>query len=103
MSGIGDLSTVFGAAGGPVKAEVYTDSQSNVSPTMQQVTDRSVASGGDRTVVSTMAGALSQALGTSDVRMDKVAQLQAVIANGSYNVSSSDIADKLLQSMMGRS
>lgn len=102
MSVIGDLSTVFGATSGPVKTEVNPGSQPNISPTMQQVTDGSLESG-DRTVVSTMAGALSQALGTSDVRMDKVAQLQATIANGTYSVSSSDIADKLLQSMLGRS
>lgn len=56
----------------------------------------------DQTVkVSTAAGALAQITGQSDVRTDKVAQLQAAIANGTYNVSSTDVADKLIESMLG--
>lgn len=56
----------------------------------------------DQTVkVSTTAGALAQITGQSDVRTEKVAQLQAAIASGTYNVSSSDVADKLIDSMLG--
>jgi len=102
MSVIGDLSTVFGATGGTVKTELNPSSQPSISQATHPDTDGSLQAG-DRTVVSLMAGALTQALGTSDVRMDKVAQLQATIANGTYSVSSSDVADKLMNSMMGRS
>ena len=37
---------------------------------------------------------------TSDVRLDKVAALQAQIAAGTYNVSSSDVADKVIGALL---
>jgi len=43
---------------------------------------------------------VSQALSGSDVRFEKVAALQQQIAAGTYNVSSSDVADKLLSSLL---
>ena len=49
--------------------------------------------------LSSAAGLVSQALEGSDVRSEKVAALQQAIAGGSYNVSSSDVADKVIQSI----
>jgi len=46
-------------------------------------------------------GLIAQALEGSDVRTEKVAALQESIANGSYNVSSSDVADKMIRSLLG--
>jgi negative regulator of flagellin synthesis FlgM len=43
-----------------------------------------------------------QAMGTSDVRLNKVASLQAAITAGSYSVSSEDVAGKLIDSMLGK-
>ena len=43
-------------------------------------------------------GMLQELKGMDEVRMDKVESLQQAIANGSYNVSSSDIADAMLMS-----
>jgi len=40
-----------------------------------------------------------QALSGSDVRSSKVEALQQSIAAGTYNVSSSDVADKLIESL----
>ena len=54
----------------------------------------------DQTTLSSMGGLVSQALGGSDVRMDKVAKLQQAIASGSYSVSSSDVAGKMIDSLM---
>ena len=54
----------------------------------------------DQANVSSTGGLVSQALNTSDVRTDKVAALQAAIANGSYNVSSSDVANKIVDSLL---
>jgi negative regulator of flagellin synthesis FlgM len=43
---------------------------------------------------------INQTFGASDVRADKVEALQKAIASGSYSVSSSEVADKLIQSML---
>ena len=53
----------------------------------------------DQARVSTTASAVSQALRTEDVRHEKVASLQAAIANGSYQVPASEIADKILNGL----
>lgn len=54
----------------------------------------------DHADLSAAGGALSKALESSDVRMEKVQALQQAIVSGSYHVSSSDVADKLIQSLM---
>jgi negative regulator of flagellin synthesis FlgM len=43
----------------------------------------------------------AQALDGPDIRSTKVAALQQAIAAGSYSVSSSDVADKIIQSLLG--
>jgi negative regulator of flagellin synthesis FlgM len=53
----------------------------------------------DQTTLSATAGLVAQALEGSDVRSEKVASLQQAIAAGSYSVSSSDVADKIIQSL----
>ena len=48
------------------------------------------------------AGSLAvQSTDMSDVRTTKVAELRAAIAGGTYNVSPSAVADKMVESMMG--
>ncbi len=54
----------------------------------------------DQAKLSSMGGLVSQALGGSDVRMDKVTKLQQAIASGSYSVSSSDVAEKMIDSLL---
>jgi negative regulator of flagellin synthesis FlgM len=49
---------------------------------------------------STFGGALAHALTQSDVRMDKVTALQQAIAAGTYNVSASDVAGKIINSLL---
>lgn len=55
----------------------------------------------DETKLSSTGGLIAQALGGSDVRTAKVEALQKAIADGSYSVSSSDVADKLIQTLQG--
>jgi negative regulator of flagellin synthesis FlgM len=59
------------------------------------------ASPADQTKLSAAGGIMAQALEGSDTRSAKVAALQQAIASGSYNVSSSDVADKMIQSLLG--
>jgi len=54
----------------------------------------------DQTTLSPAAGALAQAVNGDDTRMEKVAALQKAIADGSYNVPSTAVADKLISSML---
>jgi len=55
----------------------------------------------DQTNLSSTGGLVAQALESSDTRSTKVATLQQAIAAGSYSVSSSDVADKIIQSLLG--
>ncbi len=48
---------------------------------------------------SGLAAAQSATPEASDVRMEKVASVNAAIQAGTYNVSASDVADKIMQGM----
>jgi negative regulator of flagellin synthesis FlgM len=54
---------------------------------------------GDQTRLSS-AGSQISPTGDGDVRADKVAALQSQIAAGTYNVSSSDVAGKLIDALL---
>ena len=54
---------------------------------------------GDQVDVSTAAYLVSQTVALPDVRMGKVAEVQAALANGTYTVSSSDVAGRVLDYM----
>jgi negative regulator of flagellin synthesis FlgM len=64
-------------------------------------TSTQAAGRADQANLSTASGLMAQALGSSDTRSAKVVALQQAIASGSYNVSSSDVADKMIQSLLG--
>jgi flagellar biosynthesis anti-sigma factor FlgM len=53
----------------------------------------------DEASLSKASGLITKALELPDVRAAKVEALQQAIANGSYNVSSSAVADKIIQSL----
>lgn len=53
----------------------------------------------DEAHLSTAAYLVSQAAALPDVRTDKVAAIQTALANGSYRVSSSDVAARLIDFM----
>ncbi len=59
------------------------------------------ALGSDRATFSSAASEVSQTAGDSGVRMDKVAEIQAALAAGSYNVSAGAVASKVVDSMLG--
>jgi negative regulator of flagellin synthesis FlgM len=78
------------------------------SETILQISPKEASEGavakvqhGDLADLSSTGGLVAQALGDSDVRTEKVAALQQAIAAGEYSVSSSDVADKIIQSLLG--
>jgi negative regulator of flagellin synthesis FlgM len=54
----------------------------------------------DEARLSSTGGLIAQSLEGSDVRTAKVEALQQAIANGTYSVSSSDLADKMIQTLL---
>jgi negative regulator of flagellin synthesis FlgM len=54
----------------------------------------------DQADLSSAGGVVAQALEGSDIRYVKVASLQQAIAAGDYNVSSSDVADKIIEGLL---
>ena len=57
--------------------------------------------GSDSATFSSAGSEVSQTAGDAGVRMDKVASIQAALAAGTYNVSASDVASKVVDSMLG--
>jgi negative regulator of flagellin synthesis FlgM len=58
--------------------------------------------GGDEATLSSAASVAASAAPDSDVRMDKVAEVQAALASGTYNVPSSAVAGKMIDQMLGK-
>lgn len=55
----------------------------------------------DQASLSSTGGLVAQAMEGPDTRSAKIASLQEAIAAGNYSVSSSDVADKIIQSLLG--
>jgi negative regulator of flagellin synthesis FlgM len=90
-SGIGSLqqaiNSISSAETKPAATAITTDGDASVEHT-------------DEANLSSAGGIVAQALEGSDVRTAKVAALQQAIADGNYNVSSSDVAEKMIQSLL---
>ena len=97
--------------GGPPQLHGATETASSASANKTAKTEPSSLSlpmpdgatslaGLDDAKLSTTAGVVAQALLGSDVRTDKVAALQQSIAAGTYSVSSSNVADKLMGALL---
>jgi negative regulator of flagellin synthesis FlgM len=96
-SGIGSLQQAINAV---TPSEGKPAIQANVSES--EINEKSIANveHADQTSLSSTGGLVAQALEGSDTRSAKVASLQQSIATGSYGVSSSDVADKIIQSLL---
>jgi len=89
---------------------INSSAPQEATPTVQATVSKSVAKEGqsianvghdDQTNLSSTGGLVAQALESSDVRSAKVTALQQAIEAGSYSVSPSDVADKIIQSLLG--
>jgi negative regulator of flagellin synthesis FlgM len=59
------------------------------------------AFGGDEATFSRAATEVSQSAAQSGVRSDKVAAIQQALTSGTYNVSASAVAGKMIDAMLG--
>lgn len=101
MESINTLATVLGNLNPTGKAS-STESVDAAQASSQTSSSRQTVSrtAVDQATVSAAGGLVAQALTTSDVRMEKVAPLQAAIANGTYNVPASEVANKLVEHLL---
>jgi negative regulator of flagellin synthesis FlgM len=99
MDGINSLQKMLGAlqVNEATNVSGTAAAASKAASTAAAVTGAS--SSVDRTSLSA-AGLASQSADTSDVRLTKVAELRSAILSGTYSVSSSDVADKMVESML---
>jgi flagellar biosynthesis anti-sigma factor FlgM len=75
---------IFAVGSGPVKQELRTSSES-----------------ADQANLSGAAGLARVAASLPDVRAEKVQAVQAAIASGDYKVSAEDVANSLMDHMLG--
>ena len=94
-NGIGDLKQAVSALVPATPAQQSVQTQSNESNRSAPTAPQS-----DEATLSTTGGIIAQALQGSDVRTAKIEALQKTIASGSYSVSASDVADKMIQSLL---
>ncbi len=95
ISGLGSLQ-----AGGGRVAPSETKPVKAIPPEGQVEGTVADVQHGDQTELSSTGGLVAQALESSDVRTAKVAALQQAIVTGTYNVPSSGVADKIIQSLL---
>ena len=99
LDGINSLEKALGTLG--VKENRATDAAS--AATTQPAgtaTAQAVNQNTDQASVSSAGGLVAQLANSSDVRTERVAQLQAAIASGTYNVPASTVADKLVSHLL---
>ncbi len=102
LDGISTLAKVLGnlnPAGNvsPVESVDSTAGSSSTGLTKSAASRTGV----DQASLSAAGGLVAQVSATSDVRTEKVAQLQAAIASGSYHVPAADVANKLVEHLLG--
>jgi negative regulator of flagellin synthesis FlgM len=98
-NGIGNLQQVLGALTPAATPPASQAGEAAKAPKPHQATS-APAEQADQTNLSSTSGVIAQALEGSDVRTEKVAALQQAIASGSYSVSSSDVASKMVDSLL---
>jgi negative regulator of flagellin synthesis FlgM len=96
-NGIGNAQQAIRSTSEATSAKQATASSGDVG---DAVVSNSNVQHADQASFSATAGLVAQAMGGSDTRSEKVASLQQAIATGSYSVSSSAVADKVIQSLL---
>jgi negative regulator of flagellin synthesis FlgM len=92
-NGLGNLQNLLGT--------VAASETKRTDATATETATAAVKQGTDQTQFSSTSGVLGQALNGPDVRLPKVLALSAAIASGTYQVSSLDVAGKVIDSLLG--
>jgi negative regulator of flagellin synthesis FlgM len=102
MSYTSGINSLHQATSPITPSEVKSATQTNASGhgANQSVEQTANLERVDQTNLSSTGGLVAQALEGSDTRSAKVASLQQAIASGTYSVSSSDVADKIIRSLL---
>jgi len=88
-NGIENLTQIFPSqAGGTASTAQIKNSQ------------QSDGLGNDKAQLSLVATQAAQSASASDVRLDKVANIQGALLAGTYSVAAADVAQKVLHSML---
>ena len=98
-NGIGNLQQVLSSVAAAT-TQPTTQATETVNAQKQHKAATSPAEQADHTNLSSAGGMMAHALEGSDVRMEKVGALQKAIASGTYSVSSSDVAGKMIDSLL---
>jgi negative regulator of flagellin synthesis FlgM len=88
-NGIENLSQIFPAQSTP-----------GVAPAKSTNPPQSEGFGTDKAQLSEAATQVAQSATDSDIRLDKVASIQAALQAGTYEVSAADVAQKIIASML---
>lgn len=91
-SGMEALNSLFGVAQTPATTPGQVRNGSATG---------SSAVGNDTATLSSMASQAADSSAAADVRLDKVATIQAALAAGTYNVPASAVSSRMVDSMLG--
>lgn len=80
---------------------VPSTAPAKTQPAKQDGTSGTSGLAGDHATLSSAGAEVSQASTGLDVRMEKVAAVQAALASGSYDVPAAALATKLVDAMLG--
>ena len=99
--GISSLQTILGSlsVNGTKQASATKPTERTTESGTEAVTG-APAQRPDQASLSSAGGLVAQALASSDVRLEKVTELQAAIASGTYKVSAQDVAHKMIESLL---
>lgn len=98
-NGIGELQQVLSSIT-PATTQPASQTVETANAQRQNHVSNAQAEQPDQANLSSTGGMIAHALQGSDVRSEKVAALQQAIASGSYNVPSSDVAGKMVDSLL---
>lgn len=99
-NGIGTSQNTFAPESAATSGTSAAASTTQVSLNTAGAPGSAEAASVDHTKLSAFGGALARAMCESDVRMDKVSALQQAITGGTYHVAASDVAEKMVNSLI---